>query len=153
MKTYTEIEKLADEVYPTTDMGKLKSNIGFIKGYNQCQEDMADEKLDEDDIKEMALDFIINTGGLPKSQTVELLVDFISKKEIVKYLKSLNKAFLLSTHSSKTLDKKYTEEDMWSNDGTKDLYSKIENLIIIWNIDGTKTAGTLTRQIMKLLNK
>jgi hypothetical protein len=47
--------------------------------------------------------------------------------------------------------KKYTEEDMWSNDGTKDLYSKIENLIIIWNIDGTKTAGTLTRQIMKLL--
>jgi hypothetical protein len=39
MKTYTEIEKLADEVYPTTDMGKLKSNIGFIKGY---KEDMAD---------------------------------------------------------------------------------------------------------------
>jgi hypothetical protein len=52
MKTYTEIEKLAYEVYPTTDMGKLKSNIGFIKGYNQCQEDMADKKYtDEDMIK------------------------------------------------------------------------------------------------------
>jgi hypothetical protein len=35
----------------------------------------------------------------------------------------------------------------------KDLYSEIENLIITWSIDGTKTAGTLTRQIMKLLNK
>jgi hypothetical protein len=35
----------------------------------------------------------------------------------------------------------------------KDLYSKIENLIVIWSNDGTKTAGTLTRQIIKLLNK
>jgi hypothetical protein len=33
----------------------------------------------------------------------------------------------------------------------KELYSKIEDLIIMWNNDGTKTAGTLTRQIMKLL--
>ena len=31
------------------------------------------------------------------------------------------------------------------------LYSEIENLIITWNIDGTKTAGSLTREIMKLL--
>ena len=31
------------------------------------------------------------------------------------------------------------------------LYSEIEHLIITWNIDGTKTAGHLTRQIMKLL--
>ena len=37
----TEIEKLADEVYPHTDMGKLKSHIGFINGYRKCQEDMA----------------------------------------------------------------------------------------------------------------
>jgi hypothetical protein len=32
-----------------------------------------------------------------------------------------------------------------------DLYSEIENLIITWNIDGTKTAGYLTRQIMELI--
>jgi len=32
-------------------------------------------------------------------------------------------------------------------------YSEIEHLIIAWEIDGTKTAGHLTRQIMKLLNK
>jgi hypothetical protein len=33
------------------------------------------------------------------------------------------------------------------------LYSDIEYLIIRWGNDGTKTAGTLTREIMKLLNK
>jgi len=31
------------------------------------------------------------------------------------------------------------------------LYSEIEHLIIRWTIDGTKTAGSLTRDIMKLL--
>lgn len=35
----------------------------------------------------------------------------------------------------------------------KKLYSEIEHLIIMWSNDGTKTAGTLTRQIMKLLDK
>ena len=34
----------------------------------------------------------------------------------------------------------------------KELYSKIEGLIIEWSNDGTKTAGYLTRQIMKLLS-
>lgn len=38
-------------------------------------------------------------------------------------------------------------------DLNKDLYSEIENLIIMWSNSGTKTAGTLTRQIMELLNK
>jgi hypothetical protein len=33
------------------------------------------------------------------------------------------------------------------------LYSEIENLIINWEIDGTETAGHLTRQIMKLIEK
>lgn len=31
------------------------------------------------------------------------------------------------------------------------LYSEIEHLIIQWTIDGTRTAGSLTRDIMKLL--
>ena len=37
---------------------------------------------------------------------------------------------------------------------TKDqnsLYSEIESLIIHWTIDGTKTAGSLTREIMELI--
>lgn len=33
------------------------------------------------------------------------------------------------------------------------LYSEIENLIIRWNNDSTKTIGFLTRKIMKLLKK
>ena len=31
------------------------------------------------------------------------------------------------------------------------LYSEIEHLIIRWNLDGTKTAGSLTREIMELV--
>jgi hypothetical protein len=34
----------------------------------------------------------------------------------------------------------------------KELYSQIEHLIITWNIDGTKTAGSLTRDIMNLIS-
>jgi len=34
----------------------------------------------------------------------------------------------------------------------KELYSEIEGLIIEWSNDRTKTAGYLTRQIMKLLS-
>ena len=35
----------------------------------------------------------------------------------------------------------------------KTIYSEIENLIITWNNDGTKTAGSLTREIMILIDK
>ena len=33
----------------------------------------------------------------------------------------------------------------------KELYREIEILIIRWNNDGTKTAGSLTREIMNLI--
>jgi hypothetical protein len=33
------------------------------------------------------------------------------------------------------------------------LYSEIETLIMMWNNDGTKTAGSLTRDIMKVINQ
>lgn len=35
----------------------------------------------------------------------------------------------------------------------KQLYREIENLIMIWGNDGTKTAGSLTREIMELLDR
>ena len=35
----------------------------------------------------------------------------------------------------------------------KELYSEIEDLIITWNSDGTKTAGELTRKIIILIDK
>lgn len=37
------------------------------------------------------------------------------------------------------------------DESEKDLYSEIEALIILWDNDGTKTAGSLTREIMALL--
>lgn len=60
----------------------------------------------------------------------------------------------------KRLKDSLKEEDIsdWDNtleDGLKDapwetdLYSQIEQSIIKWEIDGTKTAGELTREIMK----
>jgi hypothetical protein len=39
------------------------------------------------------------------------------------------------------------------DDLDKTLYSEIEYLIIMWGNDGTRTAGSLTREIMKLINK
>ena len=35
----------------------------------------------------------------------------------------------------------------------KELYSEIEDLIITWNLDGSKTAGALTREIMLLIDQ
>jgi hypothetical protein len=34
-----------------------------------------------------------------------------------------------------------------------ELYSAIETAIIRWNLDGTKTAGELTREIMLIIKK
>jgi len=33
------------------------------------------------------------------------------------------------------------------------LYQQIEQAIIRWSNDGTKTAGTLTREIMEIINQ
>ena len=98
MKNKEEIEQLAFKNYGDT---LLKGS--FIHGYTQCQQDMADvildelekytleyekdmadKKLDIDDINEMALDYIINTGGLPDS--VEALQYCLHK-----FYQSLNK--------------------------------------------------------------
>ena len=43
------------------------------------------------------------------------------------------------------------EEISVIDETNKELYSEIENLIIRWNNDGTKTAGSLTREIMNLI--
>jgi hypothetical protein len=40
-----------------------------------------------------------------------------------------------------------------SNLVSNQLYSEIETLIMMWNNDGTKTAGSLTRNIMKVINQ
>jgi len=47
MKTQQEIEQLAKEKCTT----KHNGYFGFIQGYTQCQEDMADKKYTEEDIR------------------------------------------------------------------------------------------------------
>jgi len=92
MKTQEEIEKMANEFskdyIKTTNNSILQSSfkleVGYIKGYKQCQEDMADEKYTEEDINEMACDFVINVGGLPK--TIEEW-----QNALWKFYQSLNK--------------------------------------------------------------
>jgi hypothetical protein len=77
MKTKEEIEQLAKKSNAERGIDSAKSMLereyvlGYTNAYNQCQEDMADD-----------LEAILNNS---------IYVDFISKKEIVKYLKSLNK--------------------------------------------------------------
>jgi hypothetical protein len=39
------------------------------------------------------------------------------------------------------------------NDDPTELYSEIEYLIIMWSNDGTRTAGSLTREIMEIINQ
>jgi hypothetical protein len=61
MKTKEEIEKLAESEYGTEigsirgsnpyDLEKDRKN-GFIKGYTQCQEDMADKKYTLENIEQ-----------------------------------------------------------------------------------------------------
>lgn len=68
MKTQEEIDELYHKLYDISLDGEDTLHYySFVEGYKQCQEDMADKKLDVDDINEMALDYIIRTGGLPDS--------------------------------------------------------------------------------------
>ena len=59
MKLQEEIKQLAETEYGT-EIGSIRGSNpydleadrknGFIKGYNQCQEDMADKKYTEEDV-------------------------------------------------------------------------------------------------------
>ena len=86
MKSKEEIEHLAEKNFPIEEYPTCEGfeHFAYIQGYTQCQQVMADKKLDIDDINEMALDYIINTGGLPDS--VEALQYCLHK-----FYQSLNK--------------------------------------------------------------
>ena len=73
MKTPEEIDELYHKCWDDF-IRKHDNNLhyySFVEGYNQCQEDMAKD-----------LQSILNNS---------VYVDFISKKEILKYINSLNK--------------------------------------------------------------
>jgi hypothetical protein len=47
MKTSEEIEKIAEK-----EMMGMEGRFGFVAGYEKCQEDMADKKYTEEDLRE-----------------------------------------------------------------------------------------------------
>jgi hypothetical protein len=85
MKTKEEIDELYQKLYTISIDGEDNLHYySFVEGYTQCQEDMADKKYTEEDINEMACDFVINVGGLPK--TIEEW-----QNALWKFYQSLNK--------------------------------------------------------------
>ena len=76
MKTQEEIEQLAELSYPIkndiyTDL--WSENKSFIKGYTQCQEDMADKKYTEDDLKKA-----MNYASQITNNKIKYIEDYIN---------------------------------------------------------------------------
>jgi protein involved in ribonucleotide reduction len=64
---------------------------------------------------------------------------------VAKYIQSNTYEFAQEYHKAKL--------ELTEISSNSDLYSQIEYSIIVWSIDGTKTAGNLTREIIELINK
>jgi len=83
MKTKEEIKQLAESEYGTEigsirgsnpyDLEKDRKN-GFIKGYTQCQEDMADKKYTESQLRD----------------AMEEAMSYSKLRQITEYINSLN---------------------------------------------------------------
>jgi hypothetical protein len=85
MKTPEEIEQLAEQYFP--DPYICTGREGFIDGYTQCQEDMADKKYTEEDV--INLMFMATRWDTFKDGDVEYGMDM---DNFFKYLiNSLNK--------------------------------------------------------------
>jgi hypothetical protein len=69
MKTKEEIEELVLEKFKHK-MYNPFFNVAFVEGYMQCQEDMADKKYTEDDIKK-AIELARETESVRKGALSE----------------------------------------------------------------------------------
>jgi hypothetical protein len=81
MKTREEIEQLAENLYFHVDGFEEEISEGkrhYILGYTQCQEDMADKKYTEDDIKETAYFFVSKKLAANQGILDEEIQDFIN---------------------------------------------------------------------------
>jgi hypothetical protein len=81
MKTQEEIEQLAENLYFHVDGFEEEISEGkrhYILGYTQCQEDMADKKYTEDDIKETAYFFVSKKLAANQGILDEEIQDFIN---------------------------------------------------------------------------
>jgi hypothetical protein len=70
MKTKEEIEQLSEQRFPTDNSDRFKNvdfsslKIGFFEGYTQCQEDMADKKYTELQLRFFANELIKGVQSL-----------------------------------------------------------------------------------------
>jgi hypothetical protein len=86
MKPKDEIEKLADNWSDDYEKGANRdiAKRSYISGYTKCQEDMADKKYTEDDIKETAYFFVSKKLAANQGVLDEEIQDFINslKQEV-----------------------------------------------------------------------
>ena len=85
MKTKEQIEQLAIEEYKNNlhDPFFAAAPMGYIKGYTQCQEDMADKKYNLDDMKKACacgIDFVCEEG-LNDFQPFADLINSLNKQD------------------------------------------------------------------------
>jgi len=80
MKTKEEIEQLAQEWFLNDTSFAYGAEFGFIQGYTQCQEDMADKKYNLEDIKKAFLNGCVSERRFTRRSS-----------ELESYIKSLNK--------------------------------------------------------------
>ena len=97
MKTKEEIEQLAKEVHYQSQNQGLNADgcfnqyQGFIKGYTQCQEDNAEKKYTEEDIrKAIQVGISAEAGDYPEGFTYKLGIS-LEDYYILELLNSLNK--------------------------------------------------------------
>ena len=65
MKTKEEIEQLAAREYWNSNT----ESRSFIKGYTQCQEDMADKKYTEEDVIDLFKKFGVENRNIPEDES------------------------------------------------------------------------------------
>lgn len=88
MKTKEEIEKLAQKIHYNSAQQGLDANgcfnqyQGFIKGYTQCQEDMADKKYTFNQITDaMAMARKINGKETYYKYSMEEILNSLNKQD------------------------------------------------------------------------
>jgi len=77
MKTKEEIEKLVDEIYGEYS-GYHKAS--FVNGYTQCQEDMADKKYTEEDLRQAMIVALVS-NSVKGSADIEDYINSLNKKD------------------------------------------------------------------------
>jgi len=96
------------------------------------------------EIKKGNLNFDQSGRAYPDNPEVKENWDCIWEKDGKNYK-------LVGDDEHKEWEEVYTHKETINKMNSEILYSEIEYLIIQWSNDGTKTAGSLTREIMELI--